>query len=1021
MTPERWEQIREIFDRALESEDRETVLAEACKDDADLRREVESLLKRCSASEDPVLDRPVWLAPGGLPPSLLAEPRQPAARMPAKLGKYRILSLIGEGGMGSVYEAEQEQPHRRVALKVVKAGCVSTELLRRFELEAETLARLQHPGIAQIYEAGTADEGFGPQPYFAMEYIHGHTLRDFVGDHAPEIRQRLELMTKVCDAVEHAHQRGIVHRDLKPGNILVDSGGQPKVVDFGVARVTDGDAQISRQTDLGQLVGTLAYMSPEQALGDPLALDTRSDIYALGVILYELLAGRLPYPIGSNLPEAVHTIQEVDPPPLSSINRSCRGDIETIVAKALEKDKTRRYASASALAEDIRRHLKEEPILAAPASASYLLQKFAKRHKALVSSVALVLLVLAGGIVASSVEAVRARRAERVAVNQRDRADTEAATSRAVVEFLQNDVLAQADPGVQAGPETKPDPDLRVRTALDRAAARIAGKFTKQPLVEASIRQTIAQTYEDLGLFPQAQQQQERALELRRRELGESHPDTLRAMSFLATLFQDQDKAEEAEPLLTKTLEIQRRVLGAEHPDTLFSMNNLASYYRDRGKNPQAEPLAAKVLEVRRRTLGDGNRDTLASMDGLALTYANEGKYSLAEPLFERALEIARQLGGDEHPDTLLIMNDLAALYTREGKYDRAEPLYSSVLATQRRVLGAHHPDTLTTMGNLAALEENQHRYAQAEQMAVEVLDSTRQVLGEKHYYTLLSMNNLASIYYHEGKYARAKPLYKTVLATMLEEQGEEHPSTLSTMASLAQLYTKQGEYAQAEPLFSRTLKIERRVLGEEHPSTLTSMNGLAVFYRSRGDYGRAEPLFMKTLEIERRVLGEEHPSTLNTMSGLATLYAHQGRYAQAELFHTKAMEIRRRVLGPQHPETADSMADLGAVVLEEQKYADAEPLLRGALDVRAKANPGTWTRYYNQVLLGACLAGQKKYQEAEALLVSGYEGMVERKTTIPSEDRPVIQKSAERIVRLYEDLKRPDKSTEWRNKLPQE
>jgi non-specific serine/threonine protein kinase/serine/threonine-protein kinase len=290
-----------------------------------------------------------------------------ASALPPLIGQYRILRLLGEGGMGSVYEAEQDQPRRLVALKVIRAAWASPELIRRFEQESQALGRLQHPGIAQIYEAGAAETPFGVQPYFAMELIRGKPLVDYADEHRLNTRQRLELMAAVCDAVEHAHQRGIIHRDLKPANILVDETGQPRILDFGLARAADSDAQATRQTDMGQILGTLAYMSPEQVLADPLALDTRSDVYALGVILYELLAQKMPYALSNLLHEALETIRLTEPQRLSSVDRSYRGDIETIVAKALEKDKERRYPSAAALAADIRRYLRDEPIYRPPA------------------------------------------------------------------------------------------------------------------------------------------------------------------------------------------------------------------------------------------------------------------------------------------------------------------------------------------------------------------------------------------------------------------------------------------------------------------------------------------------------------------------------------------------------------------------------------------------------------------------------------------------------------------------------
>lgn len=363
---------------------------------------------------------------------------------PTVVGRYRLLRLIGEGGMGAVYEAEQDQPRRIVALKIIKPGIVSPELLRRFEQESHALGRLQHPGIAQIYEAGTADTGFGPQPYFAMEFIRGKTFTGHAEEHRLNTRQRLEIVSKIAEAVQHAHQRGLIHRDLKPANILVDETGQPKILDFGVARATDSDTQATSETNIGQLLGTLAYMSPEQVLADPLELDTRSDVYALGVILFELLTGRMPYTISKKLHETIQAIREEDPARLSSINRSFRGDIETIVAKALEKDKTRRYGSAVELSADIQRYLKDQPIVARPPSARYQIWKFTRRHKALVAGVAAVFIVLVGGIVVSTSQMMRANR-ERDRANENQRTATQERAREAEQRHAAETARVQAD------------------------------------------------------------------------------------------------------------------------------------------------------------------------------------------------------------------------------------------------------------------------------------------------------------------------------------------------------------------------------------------------------------------------------------------------------------------------------------------------------------------------------------------------------------------------------------------------
>ena len=369
--------FHELVDRS--SAERDAYFAERAVP-ASVRAEVESLLRFDGASGASLADCITGVAEDVL------------LHAGSRYGSYRLVRLIGRGGMGAVYEAEQDRPRRSVALKVIKPGLAGPAMVRRFEQESQALGRLHHPGIAQIYEAGTADAGAGPQPYFAMELVRGAALLQYADSHGLTTRQRLELLARICDAVDHAHQRGIIHRDLKPANIIVDDSGQPKILDFGVARVTDSDVQSTRHTEVGQLVGTLAYMSPEQVLADPLELDTRSDVYSLGVILYELLGRRLPYTT-THLHEIARAIRDEDPVPLSAIDRAYRGDIEIIVAKALEKDKGRRYGSVAALADDIRRHLRDDPIVARPAGTVYQLQKFAKRHKALVGGTMAVIVV----------------------------------------------------------------------------------------------------------------------------------------------------------------------------------------------------------------------------------------------------------------------------------------------------------------------------------------------------------------------------------------------------------------------------------------------------------------------------------------------------------------------------------------------------------------------------------------------------------------------------------------------------
>jgi tetratricopeptide (TPR) repeat protein len=1090
---DRWPKIERLYHSALELEasQRAAFLDQVCGGDEGLKGEVASLLAQ-SEEGDGFLEAPAMeVAAQELAMSSGVEPRPGHAHLhttrsphslPTAVGRYRIVRLLGEGGMGAVYEAEQEQPRRIVALKVIKPGFCTPEGLWRFEHESQALGRLQHPGIAQIYEAGTADTGFGPQPYFAMELIRGQSLTIHVEAHQLETRQRLALMARICDAVHHAHQRGLIHRDLKPGNIVVDETGQPKILDFGVARMAESDAEITRQTSAGQIVGTLSYMSPEQLVADPLELDIRSDVYSLGVILYELLAGRLPYNINPRkLPEAMSTIREDDPTALSSISRVYRGDIETIVGKALEKDKARRYGSAAELSADIQRYLRDEPIAARPPSTRYQIQKFARRHRGLAAGVAAVFVVLAAGIVASTSQAVRANRAGQAALAERDRAvaaearaqqersaalseklraDAAAAEAQATNNFLEDDLLAQADISNQLKPAARPDPDLRVRTALDRAAERITGKFNKQPEVEAAIRDTIGRTYTSLGVYQDARKQLERALDVRRRVLGGDHPKTLLTMMHIGTLDIRQGKYAEAEALFSQTLEIQLRTLGPEHADTLSSMSSLANIHRAQGKFPQSEALHNQVLEIRRRVLGPEHPETLTSVRNLADVYQSQGKYSQADALLSHTLEIQRRVLGPEHPDTLSSMNSLADAYYLQGKYVKAEALFSQVLEIERRVRGPEHPGTLDTMHSLAGAYYLLGKYPKAEALFKQTLETQRRLLGPEHPSTLMSMQDLASTYLLQGNDAQAEVLFSQVLEIRRRVQGPEHPDTLSTMQNVADAYYLRGKYAQAEALFSQILEIQRRVLGPEHPDTLTTMNNLASSYsalgkyaqddalisqaleirrrvlgpehpdtlismgsladtyRELGQFAQAETLLSQTLDIQRRVVGPEHPDTLTNMQYLADAYREQGKYAQAEALFSQILEIRRRVLGREHPDTLETAADLALAYQAQAKFAASEALAREIVEIDRKKLPDDWQRFHAESLLGASLAGQKKFVESEPLLLEGYWGMDARKGRIAVPDQNHLALARKWIMQLYDAWGKPEKAAEWREKF---
>jgi len=901
-----------------------------------------------------------------------------ARAIPDRIGRYHILRLLAEGGMGAVYEAEQEHPHRLVALKVIKTGYADQEMIRRFEQESQALGRLQHPGIAQIYEAGQAETAAGTQPYFAMEMIHGLPLVRYANERNLSVRERLLLLARTCEAVHHAHQRGLIHRDLKPGNILVDETGQPKILDFGIAQMTDSDAELTRQTSVGQLIGTLSYMSPEQVMADPYEIDTRSDVYALGVILYELLAGKLPYNLSQKpLHEAVQIIREQEPTRLSSGNRLYRGDVETIVAKALEKDKTRRYASAAGLAADIRRYLNDEPITAHPPSALYQLQKLARRNRTAVAGILAVFFVLVAGVIVSSVESLRAKHAEvsarqaevqaesqrdravvaeREATDARDRAlkaevqskrerdkavaerrraDNEAATATAISNFLQNDLLQQAS-AVGQGPGAKANPNITVRTVLDRAAGRIGKRFVERPQVEGSIEATIGTAYWNIGVLGAAKEHLERALQLLR------------------------------------------------------------------------------------RTLGDDNAATLAVAETLGETYRSAGDYRQAESLLHDTVDAYVRSRGADDPGTLKAMGALAGVYVMEGKMAEAQTLLTDVLARDRRVLGEDNETTLDTMGVLARVDFMSGKLTETEQLLLAVIAGQKRTFGPEHPYTINTMNNLAVLYQREGRYADAEKLYAKVIDIRRRVEGPDHPETLNSLNNLGVLYAVEGKYAQAEALYDQVLKMWRKQLGPDHPRTLSVMSNLAVLKLGQRKYAEAEALAKSVLDTRTRVLGAEHVDTLTSMRILGDIYESEGKYAEAEPLYTKALEIRRRVSGPRNGETLAMLTRLGELRLDQKRYSEAETLLRECLEVQKQTMPDNYKLYWTENLLGASLAGEQKYAEAEPLLVSGYEGMKEKAQSVSDLDRQELRKAGERVMSLYMAWGKADKATEWKNALAQ-
>lgn len=813
-----------------------------------------------------------------------------------RIGRYKLLSVLGEGGMGVVYLAEQEQPIRRqVAVKVIKPGMDSKRVIARFEAERQALALLDHPNIAHVHDAGTTETG---RPYFVMEYVEGLAITEHCDHHKLSIEHRLNLFLQVCHAINHAHQKGIIHRDIKPSNILVstqDDQVVPKIIDFGVAKaLAQPLTERTLVTEQGQLFGTPEYMSPEQADMAAEGIDTRSDVYSLGVLLYVLLTGVLPFEPETlreggieqirkmiretdpktpstrltKLGEAAEKIAESRRTKIETLARRLHRELEWIPLKAMRKERTERYRSASELADDIENYLRGNPLIAGPLTAAYRLRKFVRRNRAFVTGIAAVLAVLVAGVIISISFAVRAERAR--------------AEAQAVSDFLRSSVLGSFNLRNAMGKE------ITVRSILDATSQKLEGKFRDQPLFEASVRQELASAYGLLGLFEPAELHAKRVIEIRRTELGTEHIDTVTSVFALGWLYMLQSRYSEAEPLLTKALAGFKLALGEGHRDRLFCMAFLGWVYNYRGRFPEAEELFTEALATAHRVGGAEHKQAPFLLYGLGFTHRMQGRYEEAERLYLSGLEISRRVRGERDQDTLFLMHGLGELRRDQGRYAEAEKLLHEALAHRRETWGEEHPDTLYTMAALGLVYHSQGRYEEAESLFVKALDTSREVLGEEHFATMVSMYGLGELYLSQRRYDEAEALLTDAWDILCSILGEENWATLRIANTLAKLYGAQERYRKADSLFNETLKGRLSKLGPDHPDTLESKNDLAVLYKEQGDYDRAEPLLIEAVKDRRLKLSDTHPHTLESWNNLIDLYEAWGKLEEAEKWRSK-------------------------------------------------------------------------------------------------------------------------------------
>lgn len=987
---------------------------------------------------------------------------------------YKLLQRIGEGGMGEVWMAEQSEPvKRRVALKLIRKHLGSKEMLARFEIERQALAMMNHPNIARVLDIGTMPDG---QPYMAMELVLGLQLAAYCDENRLSIDDRLRLFTDVCNGVHHAHQKGVVHRDLKPSNILVtvtDGKAIPKVIDFGLAKAIEHSQRLTDHslfTGIGQILGTYKYMSPEQARLGNLDIDTRTDVYSLGVILYELLTGSTPLVDasikGKPMLDVLQLIRDKEPIKPSDcltsstaeqqssitgkrrtdsirLNRILAGDLDWIVLKALEKDRARRYDSASDFAADIQRYLNGEPVVARPPSVSYRINKFVRRHRVGVMAALLVAFAFAGGIAGISLAMVRARNAELVAeqkmleavearereTHQRKIAETrqqdaieardreaeqrafavrkqeeaedaqrsaelaaerertarmneerERAFAEAISQFVKDDFLALTSvEGQDRFGGAGLDRNTTLYELLERAAIKLRARQDLAPMIEAELSWIVGVNFRAAGEPAQGIPFLQRSYELYLQELGPVDRLTLNSMISLAVAYNTAGEIDRALPLLERGLELRMSTYGPWDPETLKAMSLLGSTYLDRGQLDQALKLLNQSLATRLFTLGIDHVDTLTNMANLATAYRAAGKLDIAISLYERAYQRMLNTQGPQHPYTVGVMDRLAGAYRAASRLDEAIPLFEQALEFNRSRLGPSHPTTLSRM------------------------------------------NNLGLAYADSGQLDRALPLLEQLVELSRSTLAPDHPETLNSIGSLASAYWRLNRFDRSIPLYEEILPAKANRWGRDHLQTQTTVGNLGVNYKDAGRIDEAIPLLEEAYESSRRF-----PNLAWVRAQLRDAYVRAGNVERFQVLAQEELKMAREDLPDPSSALAAVLVSIGEHSLRLTMFDEGAVLLREGLELRQQMMPDAWVTFHTQSLLGASLLGAanrvsdeeekaRLLAESEKWLIAGYEGLEARARSIPSRHAGCLLESLDRLAALYTALDRPDDVARYR------
>jgi serine/threonine protein kinase/tetratricopeptide (TPR) repeat protein len=1014
------------------------------------------------------------------------------------IGPYKLLEQIGEGGFGVVWMAEQEKPiRRRVALKIIKLGMDTKDVVARFEQERQALALMDHLNIAKVFDAGATQFG---RPYFVMELVRGIRITDYCDQAKLPTEERLKLFMKVCHAVQHAHQKGIIHRDLKPSNVLVtmyDGVPVPKVIDFGVAKAT----QQQRLTDLTlfthyeQMIGTPLYMAPEQAEMSGLDVDTRTDIYSLGVLLYELLTGRTPFDpeklMKAGLDEMRRVIREEEPQKPSTLLSTMalevrtdvakhrhieatkligriKGDLDWIVMKALEKDRTRRYGTANSLANDIERHLLSEPVEARPPSRFYRFRRFAKRNKLGFAAASAVLAALLIGLGVSTWmffqekhARLRAVAAEKAQSEERQKAESEAQKSQQVSEFLA-EMLNGVGPSVAKGRDT-----TLLREILDKTALRLGKDLKEYPEVEATLRSKLGDIYNELGEYARAAVMFEQSLAIRKKLYGNEHPAVADSLVGMGMVLTNRGKFAEAESKHREALAIWRNLPDYENSENAaWCLGHLAWALEGQGKLADAEVTFREALAKIKLVRGEDVADIAPQLTGLAQVLDKQGKRAEAETTYRNALARAKRQYGNDNLKVAEILGALGFVLDQQGKVAEAETLYREALATEKKLLGNEHPDVAESLTELGLVLQKQGKMAEGDEMRHEALAIQTKLLGteppgavespDQIADKLRSQGELADFLRQQGKLAEAEATLREAVSIQRQRLGNEHPNMPVLLEKLANVLGEEKKLEESGVLLREALTLRRKTNGDQDPEVAKWYKELSDMLRSQGRHTEVEALHRETLAIAQKSAASDPYELELQLHNLAEDLYRQGRYAEAEPLFREEIKRKESHPGAEKDGVLKAWSSLARVLTDwawaDRHSADASPpqidsrseatpteprtplerareaerILRNYVNSRAGVAPNSRIAVHRN-RLGAALVAvavtdrsltsksrEASLIEAEALLLSSTEDLEK----YPTSENKQKRDSLIRVIRLYEAWNKADKVSIWQQKL---